>query len=257
MGGGASKVKSTSYNQSNHSEPTIVDRVIEALSPRTGGAGSPQKQKPVVQGRNRAFSDPLVRYEPPTKKDDTNNELTIATTSRMRSGEDGSNSNIQRNGSEHNNNSNNNSSNQLKPENSSSSGMKYIFSSIHTLPSFGSSRKRNSNKTHRQTFPNPQVNKNTPTTTVADVNTNNPDENTTNVIFNKRPVDSIKLRERQYWMERKTDAFIVRGSWNEIQILSLLSKPFSGKTITMQSKSKNKYKHVRVVGGVASPRDQK
>mmetsp|Transcript_26497 Transcript_26497/g.28896 ORF Transcript_26497/g.28896 Transcript_26497/m.28896 type:complete len:257 (+) Transcript_26497:174-944(+) len=256
MGGGASKVKSTSYNQSNHSEPTIVDRVIEALSPRTGGAGSPQKQKPVVQGRNRAFSDPLVRYEPPTKKDDTNNELTIATTSRMRSGEDGSNSNIQRNGSEHNNNSNNNSSNQLKPENSSSSGMKYIFSSIHSLPSYLSFHQKQSKDTFRQTFPNPQMNNNnnTTTTTTTAANTN---ENATNFTFNRSPVDSIKLRERQYWMERKTDAFIVRGSWNEIQILSLLSKPFSGKTITMQSKSKNKYKHVRVVGGVASPRDQK
>lgn len=232
MGSGASRVM-----PHYHAETTIIDRVIETLSPRSPLPLSSNQNSREVEGRNRCFSDPLIKYEPSTtKKEDINDDFTIATTTRtnQRSVSDDS-----------------------QPENSSSSGMKYIFSSIHTLPSFGSSRKRNSNKTHRQTFPNPQVNKNTPTTTVADVNTNNPDENTTNVIFNKRPVDSIKLRERQYWMERKTDAFIVRGSWNEIQILSLLSKPFSGKTITMQSKSKNKYKHVRVVGGVASPRDQK
>eukprot|EP01040_Poterioochromonas_malhamensis_P015081 gene15081-16812_t len=255
MGGGASKVKSTSYNQSNHSEPTIVDRVIEALSPRTGGAGSPQKQKPVVQGRNRAFSDPLVRYEPPTKKDDTNNELTIATTSRMRSGEDGSNSNIQRNGSEHNNNSNNNSSNQLKPENSSSSGMKYIFSSIHSLPSYLSFHQKQSKDTFRQTFPNPQMNNNnnTTTTTTTAANTN---ENATNFTFNRSPVDSIKLRERQYWIDGKNHAFMRKESWNEIHISSLISKPFSGNTKIMQNKSKNKYKNVRTVP-VISPRDQK
>ncbi len=235
MGSGASRVMPHS-----HVETTIVDRVIEALSPRSllPLSSEDQNQKTrEVQGRNRCFSDPLVKYElPTTKKEDTNDDITIATTTRtnQRSVSDDS-----------------------QPENSSSSRMKYIFSSIHTLPSFGSSRKRSSNKTHRQTFPNPQVNKNTPSTTAADNNNmNNLDDNNTNVIFNKRPVDSIKLRERQYWIERKTDAFIVRGSWNEIQILSLLSKPFSGKTITMQSKSKNKYKHVRTVG-VASPRDQK
>ncbi len=254
MGGGASKIKATHNNQSNRTEPTIVDRVIEALSPRSGGAGSPQKQKP-VQGRNRAFSDPLVRYEPPAKKDDTNNELTIATTSRMRSGEDGSNSNIQRNGSEHNNHSNNNSSNQLKPENSSSSGMKYIFSSMHSLPSYLSFHQKQSNDTFRQTFPNPQMNNNNNTmstnTTAGSTN-----DNVTNFTFNRNPVDSIKLRERQYWIDGKNHAFMRKESWNEIHISSLLSKPFSGNTKVMQNKSKNKYKSVRTVA-VISPRDPK
>eukprot|EP01040_Poterioochromonas_malhamensis_P005261 gene5261-5643_t len=123
-----------------------------------------------------------------------------------------------------------NSSENSQPEYSSNSDTKLIFSSMHSLPSF------------RSPAPNS--------------NTNDMDDNASSVTFTLNPADSIRVRERQYWADGKNNASSIRASWNEVQLASLLSKPFSGRTKIMQSKSKNKAKGVRTVG-VASPRDQK
>eukprot|EP01040_Poterioochromonas_malhamensis_P005262 gene5262-5644_t len=94
---------------------------------------------------------------------------------------------------------------------------------------------------------------NTTTTMATNSNDNNVDDNVPHVTFTKIPVDSAKLRERQYWIDGKTPALLIRGSWNEIHISSLLSKAFNGKTKIMQNKSKNKYRSATVT----SPRDQR
>lgn len=109
-----------------------------------------------------------------------------------------------------------NSSENSQPEYSSNSDTKLIFSSMHYLPSFRS----------------PGLNS----------NANDNDDNGSKLTFTLNPADSIRVRERQYWADGKNNASSIRASWNEVQLSSLLSKPFSGRTTIMQSKSKNKSK---------------
>ncbi len=71
-------------------------------------------------------------------------------------------------------------------------------------------------------------------------NANDNDDNGSKLTFTLNPADSIRVRERQYWADGKNNASSIRASWNEVQLSSLLSKPFSGRTTIMQSKSKNK-----------------
>eukprot|EP01040_Poterioochromonas_malhamensis_P010786 gene10786-11757_t len=180
MGSGASRVQSMSHDQP---ETIVVDRVIETLSPRTGGTGSHQNHHKIreIQVRNHGLDDSDRKDEQPTPT--------------------------------------------IQKEEKTSSGMKYIFSS---LPCYLSSYRRHSNNIHQQMVPNPQIN-NTNTSS-ANSKTNDVNDHVSHFSLNRNPFDSIKL--------------------------SLLSKPLNGKTIIMQNKSKNKYKNVRTIA-VTSPRDQK
>lgn len=184
MGGGVSRVQSITQP-----ETIVADRVMETLSPRIGGKGSQQNQKiREIQVRNHGLNDSTMKSEIPTTTTIQKEEIKIT---------------------EHSD---------------SSSGMKYIFSSIQSFPGYLSSHQRHLRNTNQQPMiPNPQTN-------TADNKTNDVNDHVAHFTLNRNPFDSIKL--------------------------SLLSKPLNGKTIIMQNKSKNKYKNVRTIA-VTSPRDQK
>ena len=56
---------------------------------------------------------------------------------------------------------------------------------------------------------------------------------------------SHRRAEKRYWLD--IDANFRKGSWNELQITALVSKPFTGQLRTVAPLKKNRMKNVRTV----------